>query len=53
MQIVVDGDYMQVRIVAAPGTVLRSETVPNSKTTSFIEVAQRVISHLLALSAGR
>ncbi|MFL9898957.1 hypothetical protein PQR71_12470 [Paraburkholderia fungorum] len=53
VQIVVDGDYVRVRIVAAPGTVLRSETVPSSKTKGFIDVAKRVISHLLTLSAGR
>jgi hypothetical protein len=53
VQIVVDGDYIQVRIVAAPGTVLHSETVPSSKAKSFIEVAKRVIAHLLAMSAGR
>ena len=52
-QIVVDGDYLQVRIVAAPGSVLHSSTMPGSKDKSFIEVAKRVIAHLLAMSAGR
>ncbi|BFG77770.1 hypothetical protein PTKU46_58030 [Paraburkholderia terrae] len=53
VQIVVDGDYLQVRIVAAPGSVLHSSTMPGSKDKSFIEVAKRVIAHLLAMSAGR
>ncbi|MGE8160411.1 hypothetical protein ACQKRQ_09640 [Paraburkholderia sp. NPDC080076] len=53
VQIVVDGDYIQVRIVAAPGAVLHSSTVPGSKDKSFIEVAKRVIAHFLTMSAGR
>jgi len=48
VQIVADGEYIRVRIVAASGTVLHSETVPSGKTKSFIEVAKRVIAYLLA-----
>jgi hypothetical protein len=48
VQIVVDGDYIRVRIIAAPGTVLHSETVSGGKHKSFIDVAKRVIAHLLA-----
>jgi hypothetical protein len=53
VQISADGEYIQVRVIAAPGTVLHPETVPSSKVESFIEVAKRVIAHLLAKSAGR
>jgi hypothetical protein len=53
VQIAVDGELIQIRIVAAAGTALQCETMPSSKTTSLIDVAKRVISHLLAMSAGR
>jgi hypothetical protein len=53
VQIVVDGDCIQVRIVAGPGAVLHSSTVPSGKNKSFIDVAKRVTAHLLALGAGR
>ncbi|MFM0617011.1 hypothetical protein PQR37_23345 [Paraburkholderia nemoris] len=53
VQIAVVGEYVQIRIVAAPGTHLQSETVPSGKTKSFLEVAKRVIAHLVAQSAGR
>jgi len=53
VQIAVDGERIQIRVRAAAGTVLQSETVPSGTTTSFIDVAKRVISHLRALSAGR
>jgi hypothetical protein len=53
VQIAVDGERIQIRVRAAAGTVLQSETVPNGTTTSFIDVAKRVISHLRAMSAGR
>jgi hypothetical protein len=53
VQIAVGGERIRIRIVAAPGTALHSETVLSSKTKSFIEVAKRVISHLVAMSAGR
>jgi hypothetical protein len=45
VQIVVDGDYIRVRIVAAPGTTLQSETVPAGKHKSFIDIAKLVIAH--------
>jgi hypothetical protein len=47
VQIAVDGDYIGVRIVAAPGTALHSETVSGGKDKSFIEVAKRAIAYLL------
>ncbi|MFM0653456.1 hypothetical protein [Paraburkholderia sediminicola] len=53
VQIAVVGEYVQIRIVAAPGTHLQSEAVPSGKTKSFLEVAKRVIAHLVAQSAGR
>jgi hypothetical protein len=46
VQILVDGEYIRVRIVAAPGTALHSETLPGGKHKTFIEVAKRVIAHL-------
>jgi hypothetical protein len=52
VQIAVVGEYVQIRIVAAPGTALQSETVPSGKPKSFLEVAKRVIAHLVAQSAG-
>lgn len=53
VQIAVVGEYVQIRIVAAPGTPLQSETVSGGKTKSFLAVAKRVIAHLVAQSAGR
>ncbi|ASL44109.1 hypothetical protein bAD24_I11505 [Burkholderia sp. AD24] len=53
VQITVVGERVQIRIVAAPGTPLQSETVHSGKTKSFLEVAKRVIAHLVAQSAGR
>jgi hypothetical protein len=52
VQIAVVSEYVQIRIVAAPGTHLQSETVPSGKPKSFLEVAKRVIAHLVAQSAG-
>lgn len=52
VQITVVGERVQIRIVAAPGTPLQSETVPSGKPKSFLEVAKRVIAHLVAQSAG-
>jgi hypothetical protein len=46
VQILVDGDFIRVRIVAAVGTALDSETVAAGKDKTFIEVAKRVIAHL-------
>jgi hypothetical protein len=46
VQIVVDGEYIRVRIVAAPGTTLESETMPAGNRESFIDIAKRVIDQL-------
>jgi hypothetical protein len=48
VQIVVDGGYIRVRIIAAPGTTLQSESVSAGKHKTFIDVAKRVIAYLLA-----
>ncbi|MGT2469314.1 hypothetical protein [Paraburkholderia terrae] len=53
VQILVVGELIRIRIVAAPGTTLQSETVPAGKHKTFVDVAKQVIAHLLALSAGR
>jgi hypothetical protein len=46
VQIVVDGEYIRVRVIAAPGTTLESETAPAGKHTNLTEIAQRVIAYL-------
>ena len=46
VQIVADGEYIGVRVVAAPGTVLHPETVLRDKHESFVEIAKRVIGQL-------
>jgi hypothetical protein len=46
VQIVVDGEYIRARIVAAPDMTLKSETVPAGKPGSFIDTAKRVIAYL-------
>jgi hypothetical protein len=46
VQIVVDGEYIQLDIIAAPGTTLKSETVAAGTHKSFIDIAKRVIAHL-------
>ena len=46
VQILVDGEYIRVRIVAAPGTALQSETVQARERETFIDVAKRVIAQL-------
>ncbi|MFM0292139.1 hypothetical protein P0D68_03180 [Paraburkholderia sp. RL17-380-BIE-A] len=46
VQIVVDGEYVRSRVVAAPGTVLHPETVLRDKHESFVEIAKRIITHL-------
>jgi hypothetical protein len=46
VQIFVDGGYIRVRIIAAPGTTLQSETVSAGKHKTFIDVAKRVIAYL-------
>ncbi|REG60764.1 hypothetical protein B0G80_3575 [Paraburkholderia sp. BL6669N2] len=53
VQIALIGEYVQIRIVAAPGTALQSETVPSGKAMGLVEVAKRVIAHLVAQSARR
>jgi hypothetical protein len=54
VQIVVDGEYIRVRIVAAPGTALRSQTITGGKRESFINVAKRGSrASPCALSTGR
>jgi hypothetical protein len=46
VQIFVDGGYIRVRVIAAPGTTLESKTVPADKSKSFIDIAKRVIAYL-------
>jgi hypothetical protein len=46
VQIFVDGGYIRVRVITAPGTTLESDTVPADKSKSFIDIAKRVISYL-------
>ncbi|SKC68937.1 hypothetical protein [Paraburkholderia hospita] len=53
VQILVVGELVRIRIVAAPGTVLNSQTIAAGKHKTFVDVAKQVIAHLLALSAGR
>jgi hypothetical protein len=53
VQILVVGELIRIRIVAAPGTALNSQTIASGKHKTFVDVAKQVIAHLLALSAGR
>jgi len=46
VQILVVGELIRIRIVAAPGTVLHSETFPRGKHKIFVEIAKRVVGHL-------
>ncbi|MHB9839711.1 hypothetical protein Q8F57_033360 [Paraburkholderia terrae] len=46
VQILVVGELIRIRIVAAPGTTLQSETVPAGKHRGIVEIAKRVIAHL-------
>ena len=46
VQIVVDGEYFQIRINDAPGTTLQSEPIRASKRRTFIDIAKRVIASL-------
>ncbi len=46
VQIIVDGELIQIRIVAAPGTALHSETFAREKRESLVEIAKRVVSNL-------
>ena len=52
VQILVVGELVRIRIVAAPGTTLNSQTIAAGKHKTFVDVAKQVIAHLLALSAG-
>ncbi|KAA1014862.1 hypothetical protein FVF58_02730 [Paraburkholderia panacisoli] len=53
VQILVVGELVRIRIVAAPGSTLNSQTIAAGKHKTFVDVAKQVIAHLLALSAGR
>jgi hypothetical protein len=46
IQIVVDREDVRIRIVAAPGATLKSQTLPALRKTSLIDLAKRVIAHL-------
>ncbi|TIW59618.1 MAG: hypothetical protein E5V48_17180 [Mesorhizobium sp.] len=46
IQIVVDGEDVRIRIVAAPGATLKSQTFPALRQTNLIDLAKRVIAHL-------
>jgi hypothetical protein len=46
VQIIANGEYIRVRVVAAPGTALHPETVLRDKHESFVEIAKRTITHL-------
>jgi len=46
VQIVVDGEDIRIRIVAAPGATLRSRTMPTGNHKGLIDIAKRVIAHL-------
>ncbi|WP_310076496.1 hypothetical protein [Paraburkholderia graminis] len=52
VQILVVGELVRIRIVAAPGTALNSQTIAAGKHKTFVDVAKQVIAHLIALSAG-
>ncbi|WP_429489909.1 hypothetical protein [Paraburkholderia sp. RAU6.4a] len=53
VQILVVGEHIRIRIVAAAGTALNSQTIAAGKHKTFVDVAKQVIAHLHALSAGR
>lgn len=46
IQIVVDGEDIRIRIVAAPGDTLKSQTFPAFGQKNLIDLAKRVIAHL-------
>ncbi|ANB73664.1 hypothetical protein AYM40_15845 [Paraburkholderia phytofirmans OLGA172] len=46
VQIHVDGERILIRIAAAVGTRLHSETLPRDQHESFIEIAKRIVGHL-------
>jgi hypothetical protein len=47
VQIVADGDYIRLRIVAAPGTALHSQSISAGKHKTVVDVAKQVIAYLL------
>jgi hypothetical protein len=46
VQILVDGEHIRIRIVAASGATLRSRTMPTGNHKGLIDIAKRVIAHL-------
>jgi hypothetical protein len=46
VQISVDGEDIRIRVVAASGTTLRTETMPAGNHRSLIDIAKRVIAYL-------
>ena len=53
VQILIVGERIRIRIVAAAGTALNSQTIAAGNHKTFVAVAKQVVAHLLALSAGR
>ena len=51
VQINIDGEYLKIRIKAAPGTALQSKTARATKHKSFIAIAKQVIIYLKTNSA--
>ncbi|MGF6442614.1 hypothetical protein [Paraburkholderia youngii] len=47
VQITANGDLLRVRIIHKKGTAWQSQTVSAGKRKSFVDVAKRVIAHLL------
>jgi len=46
VQVSVDGEDIRIRVVAASGTTLRTETLPAGNHRSLIDIAKRVIAYL-------
>lgn len=46
VQIMVVGERVRIRIVAAPGTALSSETIAASEYKTFVDVSKQVIAYL-------
>ncbi|MFM0197478.1 hypothetical protein [Paraburkholderia strydomiana] len=51
VQIEVEGESIEIRVMATPGTVLQSTRVPAGIHKTLIDIAKRVIAHLVVLSA--
>ncbi|MFL9914707.1 hypothetical protein PQR75_04685 [Paraburkholderia fungorum] len=47
VQILVVGELIRIRIVAAPGTALNSQTIAAGKHKTFVDVAKQVVAHSL------